>query len=107
MGSKRYCKTAGFGTLDETFLHWDEPRAYVYNVKNFTMPIKDNHAAVMILQPVGEGKTKFTWLQYIEYKGLVMRHIFPHMMRMFMNRGFKSLKDKFGGSGGQMQLVQT
>ncbi len=100
IGSKRMCKTIGMGTLDETFLYSDPPRVSVYNVKNFIMPVKD-HAAVMHLEEFAPGKTRMTWAHYANYRGLVMRHIFPSMMTVFMNMGIKKLASMVGGKGGR------
>ncbi|MDJ0922844.1 MAG: SRPBCC family protein [Henriciella sp.] len=100
VGSKRVCKTIGMGTLDETFLHSDPPTTSVYTVKNFMMPIK-NHAAIMHLREFEPGKTELTWSQYFDYKGLVMRHMFPSMMGLFMNMGIKKLASLVGGEGGK------
>jgi len=96
VGAKRYCQTIGMGQLDETILHWDPPRAYAYNVKNKMMPIK-NHLAVMIVEPVGGDGCRLTWLQYFDYKGLVMRYLFPTMMLTPMNIGLRSLMRRVGG----------
>lgn len=104
-GDKRFCKTVGMGTLDETFLYWEENKANIYNVKNMFMPIKDNHAAVMILEEIEPGVTKFTWLQYYELKGFFMRFMFPFMMTSMMTMGFKKLAKMFGGPGGVMRTV--
>lgn len=105
VGAKRYCKTLGMGTLDETILYWDEPKLYAYNVKNFMMPIK-NHVAIMSIEQTGPGKCKFIWQQYFDYKGFIMRHMFPHMMIFFMNWGLKNLRKRLGGAGGTMALVK-
>lgn len=104
VGSKRYCQTVGMGVLDETILHFDAPRACVYNVKNAMMPIRD-HAAVMVLEPEAGGGTRFTWHQYYRDKGLVMKWIFPHMMTTFINFGMRELTRRFGGAGGRMRIV--
>ncbi|GAB4138989.1 MAG: hypothetical protein Tsb0016_05330 [Sphingomonadales bacterium] len=96
VGAKRYCQTIGMGVLDETILHWDPPRAYAYNVKNLMMPIRD-HVAVMIVDPISPNHTRFVWLQYYRYKGLLMRHVFPTIMLTSMNIGLKSLIKKIGG----------
>lgn len=104
IGAKRYCKSA-MGTINETFLHWEEPKVYAYSAKNFMMPTK-NHVAVMILEQIAPGKTRLTWLQYFDYKGLVMRHMFPYMMTTLINMGINKLaKMVGGGKGGKMRVV--
>jgi len=103
-GTKRYCKTKGMGTLDETILHWDPPTAYLYNVKNPMMPI-DHHAALMVVETAGPKRCRFTWHQYFVLTGLVMRHVFPSMMRSMMDDGMAKLRAELGGEPGEMQLV--
>lgn len=102
-GSKRYCQTSGMGTLDETILHWDAPRVCAYNVKSPMMPIKD-HVALMVVEPRADGAT-FHWHQYFNYKGLLMRHLFPSMMLTMMNDGLAKLAKQIGGPGGRMKSV--
>ena len=92
------------GTLDETILYWDQPRAYVFNAKNIFLPIKD-HAGAMTLDQLAPNKTQFTWAIHFEYKGLIMRHIMPSMMVMFMNLGLNGLAKKLGGKGGKMRII--
>lgn len=96
VGAKRYCQTVGMGQLDETILHWDPPHAYAYNVRNKMMPIK-NHLAVMIVEPTSGGRCRLTWLQYFDYKGVVMRHLFPAMMLTPMNIGLRALIKRLDG----------
>ncbi|MGF1497580.1 MAG: SRPBCC family protein [Elainellaceae cyanobacterium] len=104
-GSKRYCQTRLMGTLNETILHWDYPRAYAYNVKNWTMPIKD-HCAVMLVEPLGPSQSRFIWRQYYTPIGLFLKYAFPGMMISMMNRGMADLQQQLGGPGGQMRQVR-
>ncbi|MEM9693245.1 MAG: SRPBCC family protein [Myxococcota bacterium] len=101
-GSKRYCHTYGMGTLDETILYWDGPTAYSYAVKNPLMPIRD-HAALMVVESWGPEKSRFTWHQYFELTGLVMRHGFKPMMLGMMNRGLAKLGEELGGEPSEMR----
>jgi hypothetical protein len=103
-GSKRYCDTIGMGTLDETILHWDQPRACAYNLKNPFMPIT-RHAGVMLLEHDGAGGTWFYWLHYHDPKGVELRHVFRPVMVGLMNFGLRKLVKKHGGRGGAMAHV--
>lgn len=103
-GSKRYCNTWGMGTLDETIRHWDPPNAYAYNVKNFTMPVRD-HLAVMTVEALGSERSRFTWLQYFDWRGVVLRHVFPHLMIAMMNAGLARLGRQLDGEPGRMHLI--
>lgn len=103
-GSKRTCYTNGMGTLFETIHYWDAPNAYAYEVKNFMMPTKD-HLALMVVHPNGSGGTTFTWNQYFNLKGIIMRHVFPSMMIGLMNKGMANLAKSLGGRGGRMKRV--
>ena len=103
-GSKRYCNTS-MGLLDESIYHWDAPYLCAYNVKSWSMPIKD-HCAVMMIKPLTHDTCELTWLQYFNYKGLVMRHFFPKMMLKMMNGGLADLAEEFGGMGGKMELLK-
>lgn len=100
-GAKRYCKTYGMGTLDETIHHWEAPRLSVYSVKNAMMPIRD-HVAVMATLPENGG-TRFHWCHRFNYRGMVMRFAFPGMMLGMMNRGLATLALEFGGEGGRIE----
>ena len=102
-GTKRLCHTRGMGTLNETIMFYDRPRLVAYNVKVWSMPIKD-HLAVMRLEEISSG-TRFTWQQYFNFKGLVMRHIFAQMMSGMMTRGMEQLQREFGGQGGRMRIL--
>jgi uncharacterized protein YndB with AHSA1/START domain len=104
-GSKRYCETRLMGTLDETILHWDPPYAYAYTVKNWTMPIKD-HCAVMLIEPLGSDRSKLIWRQYYTPIGLFLKYAFPSMMISLMNRGMEQLRQTLGGDGGRMRKVR-
>ncbi|GEM_PF-1081828 len=103
-GSKRTCQTLGMGDLHETILHYDAPYACVYNVKNIMMPVK-NHAALMVVEPVGEGGSRLHWNQYFDFKGVVMRHIFPSMMVAMMNKGLANLVAELGGTPSKAVLL--
>lgn len=102
-GSKRMCYTKGMGTLDETIMAYESPHLVAYNVKVWSMPIKD-HLAVMRLEETAAG-TRFTWQQYFNFKGLVMRHFFPGMMSGMMTRGMEQLQKEFGGPAGEMRII--
>lgn len=104
-GSKRLCYTRGMGTIDETVLHWDPPHAYAYTAKNAMMPIKD-HVAAMTLTERGPQATELRWDQHFNFKGLVMRHMFPAMMTALMNRALANLAKELGGEGGHMRIVR-
>ena len=104
-GSKRLCYTHGMGTIDETVLLWEPPRAYAYTAKNAMMPIRD-HVAAMTLMEIGPTETALRWDQYFNFKGLVMRHVFPSMMTALMNRGLANLAKELGGKGGRMRIVR-
>ncbi len=103
-GSKRYCRTRGMGTLDETIRAYDPPNLIAYTVKVWSMPIKD-HLAVMQLERSATGGAEFTWRQYFAFKGLVLRHVFPTMMLTMMNTGLSRLQSELGGRGGRMRRV--
>jgi len=104
-GSKRLCYTHGMGTIDETVLLWEPPRAYAYTAKNAMMPIRD-HVAAMTLTELGPSETSLRWDQYFNLKGLVMRHMFPSVMTALMNRGLANLAKELGGKGGRMRIVR-
>ena len=104
-GSKRYCHTP-MGTLDETIKYWQAPYITAYNVKARSMPVKD-HCAVLVIKPTNESMSDVTWLQYFNYKGLVMRHFFSAMMIKSMNEGLQVLKKELGGEGGKMEIVKN
>lgn len=104
-GSNRRCYAHGMGTIDETVLFWDPPGAYAYTAKNTMMPIKD-HVAAMSLSEIGLNETLLRWDQYFNFKGLVMRHVFPSMMTTLMNRGMATLAKELGGRGGRMRVVK-
>jgi uncharacterized protein YndB with AHSA1/START domain len=104
-GSKRYCETRFMGRLNETILHWDPPYAYAYNVKNWTMPIKD-HCAVMLVEPLAANRSKLIWRQYYNPVGLFLKYAFPGMMVSMMNQGMEQLRQTLGGSGGEMRRVK-
>lgn len=104
-GSRRLCYTRAMGTIDETVLLWDPPRGYAYTAKNAMMPIKD-HVAAMTLGVRGTDETELRWDQYFNFKGLVMRHMFPAMMTALMNRGLANLARELGGDGGRMRIVR-
>ena len=101
-GTKRYCTLTDGGVLDETILHWAAPYICVYTVKNKSMPIK-SHAAVMLVEPLGAGRSVFTWRQYFDLTGVVKRLIFPGMMRSMMTKGVNTLARELGGEGGAMR----
>lgn len=103
-GTKRYCHARGMGTLDETILHWDPPKTYVYRVVNRMMPIRD-HAAVMRLEPDPDGGSRFTWEQYFEPSNRVTIGPFKLMMTTMMNKGLRSLVHDLGGRGGKIRVV--
>lgn len=105
VGSKRYCDTVGMGSLDETILYWQQPYAYAYRVKNWTMPIAD-HCAVMLVQPLADQGCRLIWRQYYRPVGLFLKYLFPHVMVTMMNQGMESLRRDLGGRGGQMRLVK-
>ena len=102
-GSKRYCDTS-MGKLDETIYAWHAPYLTAYNVKAWSMPIKD-HLGVITVQPIEGSHSRVTWSQYFNYKGLIMRNIFPFMMRKMMKDGMTALAKELGGPGGQVSLV--
>lgn len=103
VGSKRYCDSVGLGQLDETILFWKENEIYAYNVKNKMMPIKD-HVGVMSLTRLSEGKTKFTWYQYYNLTGYMMRFFFSPMMVFFMKWGLKNLTKQLGNGEVSVEL---
>ncbi|MBK6916803.1 MAG: SRPBCC family protein [Deltaproteobacteria bacterium] len=103
-GTRRVCHTRGMGDLDETFFYYDAPYACVYRVKNAMMPVVD-HAAVMVLEPLGPSRTRFTWQQYYNLKGVMMRFVFPSMLRSMMNRGLATLTRQLGGEPSEMVAV--
>lgn len=102
-GSKRYCETS-MGKLDETIHLWDAPYLTAYNVKSWSMPVKD-HLGVLMVKPLAEDRSQVSWAQYFNYKGLVMRNIFPYMMRKMMNDGMNALARELGGPGGRIDFV--
>lgn len=102
-GSKRYCDTR-MGKLDETIHVWEASYLTAYNVKAWSMPVKD-HLGVLTLRPLGDERSWVTWSQYFNYKGVVMRNIFPFMMRKMMNDGMAALAKELGGPGGKMRFV--
>ena len=103
-GSKRICYS-NMGTLNETIYYWRAPYIAAYNVKSWSMPVKD-HCSVMIIQPLGVGRCKLTWRHYFNYKGVIMKNFFPYMMVNLMNKGLKEITNKFGGAGGEMKLIK-
>jgi carbon monoxide dehydrogenase subunit G len=106
VGSKRVCYMQGMGKLSESFIHWDAPKSYAYTASNWMMPVK-NHVGIMCLVESEPGVTQFNWQHYYDYKGVLMRHIFPHMMCFLMNKGIERLSKKLGGPGGKMKLVKA
>ncbi len=105
VGSKRICDTLGMGALDETIRFWQQPYAYAYTVKNWTMPITD-HCAVMRVESLGADRSRLIWQQYYRPVGLFLKYLFPHMMILFMNQGMETLRQELGGEGGRMRLVK-
>lgn len=103
-GSKRYCHARGMGTLDETVVVYEPPRAFAYRVRNRMMPIRD-HLAVMHLTDGAGGGTVLEWHQYFHLTGIVRRRVFPTMMAMLMTRGMNRLARELGGEGGRMVVV--
>jgi len=69
------------------------------------MPIRD-HVAGMTLTARGPHATELRWDQYFNFKGLVMRHMFPAIMTALMNRGLANLSKELGGEGGRMRVVR-
>ncbi len=102
-GSLRVCNTS-MGTLNETIYFIEQPYIVAYNVQSWSMPVKD-HCAVMIIEPQDDGSCILVWLQYFNYKGFIMRRMFPAMMLKMMNDGMQKLREKLGGNGGKMEAA--
>lgn len=103
VGAKRYCRTSGMGTLDETILYWNPPHGYAYTVKNVFMPIKE-HLATMEVVSDGADGAWFRWRQYFNgaRPDVVL---FKPMMASMMTKGLNALAKELGGQGGKMKVV--
>lgn len=91
VGTVRHCSVQGMGNVDETIIHWDPPRSWAYKVSAKGMPTKD-HVATMAVQPDGAGGTVLVWRHYFNYKGFVVRWMFPFMFKAMLGRALENLR---------------
>lgn len=69
VGSTREVALApGLVRVHETFFRWEEGRRYSFSVDYASVPSLRRFAEDYLLDPVGEGRTQFTWIVAVEAK---------------------------------------
>lgn len=107
VGSERSCSFSMMGDVEEKVIWWNPPQGYAFTFqpKNKMMMPVQNHTNVLLVEPHGNGGSKFTWRAHFDWQPGPMRFMAARMMPMMLNTGLANLQKQYGGKGGKFRRV--
>jgi uncharacterized protein YndB with AHSA1/START domain len=107
VGSGRSCSFSMMGDVTERVIWWNPPHGYAFSFqpKSKMMVPTRNHAVVFLVDPHGQGGSKFIFRTHFDWLPGMMRFMAARMMQMMLNMGFANLKNQLGGKGGKFRRI--
>lgn len=107
VGSERSCSFSMMGDVTERVIWWNPPHGYAFTFqpKSKRMVPTRNHAVVFLVEPDGNGGSKFIFRSHFDWLPGPMRFMAARMMPMMLNMGLANLKKQLGGKGGKFRRI--
>ncbi len=107
VGSERSCSFSMMGDVTERVIWWNPPHGYAFTFqpKSKMMVPTQNHAVVFLVEPHGNGGSKFIFRTHFDWLPGMIRFMAARMMPMMLNMGLANLKKQLGGKGGKFRRI--